>query len=330
MSQPPNTRSSSFASSMNLRISGERCSVRFPSRIAPIWVSEPMGRAIPRRTAITPARNVVETAPLSPTIRTPSFPFGFRIARFFRIEVSFCKFLRFLICPLYRIRKENLSRLGQTGDHIVSIRPKWRKGPALSLRPQRCTSESFCGNNITLVRIADNERSAGNDAELLHTERPDSRIGFPQADDGRVDKGCEIFVQFKFPAHRFEVSVKVRNDPKTEALRELLEERPRFPDNPRDVCVAGIQHFLQARVAFREAQAFELAGELRAKRFMQCRLAERSAIGKLLLYARVRRFEFLFSNTYAEAPVKFPEFLAPVDTVCVDRSPKIEEDRLHE
>jgi hypothetical protein len=58
-------------------MSGERFSVRLPSRMAPIWVSDPIGWASPLRAASTPERNVVETAPLSPTTRTPSLPLGF-------------------------------------------------------------------------------------------------------------------------------------------------------------------------------------------------------------------------------------------------------------
>jgi hypothetical protein len=54
-------------------MSGERPSVRFPSRTVPICVSEPIGFASPRRTASTPAMVVVLTAPM-PTSKMPSFP----------------------------------------------------------------------------------------------------------------------------------------------------------------------------------------------------------------------------------------------------------------
>ena len=54
-------------------ILGERASVRFPSRIVPIWVSDPMGLARPFRMASTPATNVVATAPM-PGIMIPSLP----------------------------------------------------------------------------------------------------------------------------------------------------------------------------------------------------------------------------------------------------------------
>ena len=54
---------------------GERPSVRLPSRIVPIWVSEPMGFASPLRMARTPAMVVVLTAP-RPTSRTPSLPWA--------------------------------------------------------------------------------------------------------------------------------------------------------------------------------------------------------------------------------------------------------------
>ena len=50
-----------------------RLPVRLPRRTVPICVSDPIGRASPRRTASTPAMVVVLTAPM-PTSRTPSFP----------------------------------------------------------------------------------------------------------------------------------------------------------------------------------------------------------------------------------------------------------------
>ena len=54
-------------------MSGERPSVRLPRRIVPIWVSEPIGLAMPRRIASTPAMKVVATAPM-PGVRMPSLP----------------------------------------------------------------------------------------------------------------------------------------------------------------------------------------------------------------------------------------------------------------
>src|SRR6266849_9138541 len=54
-------------------MSGERPSVRLPSRIVPICVSEPTGCDLPLRTSSTPAINVVLTAPM-PGSSTPSFP----------------------------------------------------------------------------------------------------------------------------------------------------------------------------------------------------------------------------------------------------------------
>src|SRR5215217_4450255 len=91
-SQAPNTRSSSAASGTNSRISGARFSVRFPSRMVPIWVSDPIGRAAPRRTFSTPAMNVVATAP-SPTHSTPSFPSAGAICRTVAsaTAMSFCQ-----------------------------------------------------------------------------------------------------------------------------------------------------------------------------------------------------------------------------------------------
>jgi two-component system LytT family response regulator/two-component system response regulator LytT len=52
---------------------GLRPSVRFPSRMVPNCVSEPMGLPKPRLMASRPAMNVVVTAPI-PGIRIPSFP----------------------------------------------------------------------------------------------------------------------------------------------------------------------------------------------------------------------------------------------------------------
>ena len=43
--------------------------------MVPIWVSDPMGLAMPLRTASTPATNVVATAPM-PGIMMPSLPLG--------------------------------------------------------------------------------------------------------------------------------------------------------------------------------------------------------------------------------------------------------------
>src|SRR5690242_15286541 len=50
--------------------------------MAPIWVSEPMGDARFLRTASTPAKKVVATAPI-PQVITPNLPWGFEIWIFF-------------------------------------------------------------------------------------------------------------------------------------------------------------------------------------------------------------------------------------------------------
>src|SRR5690242_17447794 len=73
MSQPPNTTLLSGVNGTNSRMVGDRLSVRFPSRIVPISVREPIGLASPFRTAMVPAMVVVLTAP-SPTRRMPSLP----------------------------------------------------------------------------------------------------------------------------------------------------------------------------------------------------------------------------------------------------------------
>ena len=62
-----------FASGTKSRISGTLCSVRFPSRIVPICVSEPIGSPIPRLASSTPATSVLATAPM-PTVSTPRRP----------------------------------------------------------------------------------------------------------------------------------------------------------------------------------------------------------------------------------------------------------------
>ena len=59
-------------------MSGERLSVRLPSRIVAICVSEPIGLECPRRMLSTPAMNVVATAP-SPGVRMPSLPLAGRM-----------------------------------------------------------------------------------------------------------------------------------------------------------------------------------------------------------------------------------------------------------
>src|SRR6266446_3266169 len=73
MSQPPKLRSFSSARGTNFLMSGERASVRLPSRMVPICVSDPTGCALPLRTSSTPAIKVVLTAP-RPGSSTPSFP----------------------------------------------------------------------------------------------------------------------------------------------------------------------------------------------------------------------------------------------------------------
>src|ERR1035438_5691616 len=73
MSQVPKTRSSRLASGTKSFMRGLRPSVRFPRRMAAIWVTEPMGLARLRLMASTPAIKVVVTAPM-PGINTPSFP----------------------------------------------------------------------------------------------------------------------------------------------------------------------------------------------------------------------------------------------------------------
>src|ERR1700683_1340023 len=64
MSQPPNSRSSSFASGTKSLISGVRPSVRLPRRTVASWVRDPIGAPRPRLTASTPAMKVVLTAPM--------------------------------------------------------------------------------------------------------------------------------------------------------------------------------------------------------------------------------------------------------------------------
>jgi hypothetical protein len=74
ISQPVKTRSFNCAKGTKSLIFGERPSVRLPSLTVPICVSEPIGFAMPLRTASTPATKVVATAPI-PGIMMPSFPF---------------------------------------------------------------------------------------------------------------------------------------------------------------------------------------------------------------------------------------------------------------
>src|SRR6202167_2722452 len=73
MSQPPNSRSSSFARGTKSLISGVRPSVRLPRRTVARCVRDPIGAPRPRLTASTPAMNVVLTAPI-PGSSTPSLP----------------------------------------------------------------------------------------------------------------------------------------------------------------------------------------------------------------------------------------------------------------
>ena len=79
-SQAPHTMSSRRASGTKSCTSGLRFSVRFPRRIVPIWVMEPIGFPWPRLANSTPAMRVEATAP-RPTVRTPSFPSAGAIVR---------------------------------------------------------------------------------------------------------------------------------------------------------------------------------------------------------------------------------------------------------
>ena len=68
--------------------------MRLPRRMVPIWVSDPMGLAMPLRTASTPATNVVATAPM-PGIMTPSLPLGGWISCWMLLRLRLCAlFLR--------------------------------------------------------------------------------------------------------------------------------------------------------------------------------------------------------------------------------------------
>src|SRR3954470_7510131 len=69
-SQAPKTMSLRSASGTKSLINGALFSVRLPSRMVAIWVSEPIGLEWPRRMLSTPAMNVVATAP-SPGVRIP-------------------------------------------------------------------------------------------------------------------------------------------------------------------------------------------------------------------------------------------------------------------
>src|SRR5512137_2384133 len=88
MSQPPNTRSSRLARGTKSFTSGDRPSVRLPRRIVPIWLTDPMGLAMPFLTARTPAMKVVATAP-RPTHITPSFPVAGAISTGFFTERNY-------------------------------------------------------------------------------------------------------------------------------------------------------------------------------------------------------------------------------------------------
>ena len=70
------------------RISGERWSVRLPSRIVAIWVSDPIGEPMPRRASSVPAMSVVATAP-RPTVSTPRRPSAGAIVRGVAIPAAY-------------------------------------------------------------------------------------------------------------------------------------------------------------------------------------------------------------------------------------------------
>src|SRR6202045_2081501 len=73
MTQPVKTMASRLPRGTKSLMRGVRASVRLPRRMVPIWVVDPMGLAMPRRIASTPAMRVVATAPM-PGIMMPSFP----------------------------------------------------------------------------------------------------------------------------------------------------------------------------------------------------------------------------------------------------------------
>jgi hypothetical protein len=68
---------------------GERLSVRFPSRIVAICVSDPMGLDSPRRMLSTPAMKVVATAP-RPGVKTPRRPVAGRTVERDPVELFPC------------------------------------------------------------------------------------------------------------------------------------------------------------------------------------------------------------------------------------------------
>ena len=124
MSQPVKTRSFNPASGTNSLILGERPSVRFPRRMVPICVNDPMGLEIPLRTASTPATNVVATAPM-PGIMTPSFPFAGAISPV-PVLLLFCFLVVGMsISPFHEVCV-NLSSSRTGGvDAIVEARMGW-------------------------------------------------------------------------------------------------------------------------------------------------------------------------------------------------------------
>src|SRR6185369_7425186 len=138
MSHPVKTRSLSPASGTNSFTFGERPSVRFPNRIVPIWVSDPIGFASPLRIASTPATNVVATAPM-PGIMMPSFPFAGSMleppalwaADFTSTLDVFFVVTRFCLVAIVRVSPYEFCGIGATRYRLVlctdlqPTRPEW-------------------------------------------------------------------------------------------------------------------------------------------------------------------------------------------------------------
>src|ERR1700685_4486740 len=161
MSQPPNSRSSSFASGTKSLISSVRPSVRLPRRTVASWVRDPIGAPRPRLTASTPAMNVVLTAPM-PGSSTPSLPSAgaIRTGPFVvKLQSSLGSTLskaRWVFCAEGLIGMQHARALDQ---HLFGLRNVWvgdaaidrAYGRALFLVEETNALGAFVGNDIVDV-----------------------------------------------------------------------------------------------------------------------------------------------------------------------------------
>src|SRR5687768_14906511 len=165
-SHAPNTRSSRLARGTNSLMYGERLSVRLPSLIVAIWVSEPIGFVRPRRILSTPAMKVVATAP-RPGVSTPRRPVAGRGAGRLPAEEEACtNAISLGAARRNRSAREGRESAGAEGDDVKAQRHKcrWDNGlERFALQPVNLASHSQASNPRSghLPRVRSAQRHIG-------------------------------------------------------------------------------------------------------------------------------------------------------------------------